>query len=677
VSRAPRWLILAITVSFPSVPVLAATSDPGAQALGTMSLDQLMQMRIETVYGASKYEQKVTQAPASVTILTAQDISRFGYRTLAEALGSIRGLYVSNDRNYSYLGTRGFLRPGDYNSRILLLIDGHRINDGVYDAAYFGREGLVSVDMIERVEFVRGPSSSIYGSSAFFGIVNVVLKRAKDLEGTAVSAAGGSVGARDGTLTIGTVAANGLESTLNASYYESRGHRALYFPEFDPALSADPRASDGGIARDRDGERAYGMTGSIARGGWRLLASFLRRTKDVPTASFDTAFNQDENTTDERSYLDASYETALADTLQLRGRIAYDRYVYHGDYPFDSAQPGDPPDLIVNKDSALGSVLSTEWQVTKGLAGGHTLVGGVEFRDNLRQRQLNYDDVEPRVYAVADDRETRNGGVYLQGEFRLTKQLLLNAGMRYDYYFEGFGGTLNPRVGAIFSPAARTTFKLLYGEAFRAPSAYERFYYQPSDTSRTLGPETIHTYEGVFEQYLGDRDRISLSVYRYIVSDLISQLADDQGALFFGNIARVSAHGAEIEFERKYEQGALVRGSYAWQQTTNPDTGQELTSSPKHVAKLNVAVPVRGWGSLGAELQYQSRVLTLSGAVDRDFTIANLSFETTAGPQGFQFEAGVYNLFAVRYAYPGAEDHTQDSIAQDGRTFRVKVTRRF
>lgn len=266
-SPASQRLIFAIAVAVRFIPACAAEPQPDPQALGAMSLDQLMQMRIDTVYGASKYEQRVTQAPASVTILTAEDFRRFGYRTLADALTSMRGLYVSDDRNYSYLGTRGFLRPGDYNSRILLLIDGHRINDGVYDAAYFGHEGLVSADMIERVEFVRGPSSSIYGSSAFFGIVNVVLKRAQDVAGATISAAGGDLGMREGTVTLGNVTPGGLESTLNASYYESRGHRALYFPEFDPALSGDPRAADGGIALHRDGERAYGLSGSVGQGG--------------------------------------------------------------------------------------------------------------------------------------------------------------------------------------------------------------------------------------------------------------------------------------------------------------------------------------------------------------------------------------------------------------------------
>jgi iron complex outermembrane receptor protein len=389
----------------------------------------------------------------------------------------------------------------------------------------------------------------------------------------------------------------------------------------------------------------------------------------VPTASFDTAFNEPEETIDERGYLDANYDAALAPDLHVLGRLAYDRYTYRGDYPYD--------DLPVNRDDTVASSVSTEWQLTKTLAGGHTLVAGMEFRDNLEQRQLNFDVVEPRVYAVQDDRKTRNGGLYAQGEFRVSDLLLLNAGLRYDYYFESFGGTLNPRLGAIFGPSARTTFKLLYGEAFRAPNAYERFYYAANLNTQTLDPEDIRTYEGVFEQYLGEHDRLSVSLYRYAVDDLITQQVDAAGELYFDNLSRVSARGAEIELERKYDNGMTIRGSYAWQKTRNPDTGEELTASPRHLAKLNFALPIRSWACLGAELQYQGTARTLLGNEADDFTLANVSFQTAPRKDGFQFEAGIYNVFDTRYAYPGAEDHLQDTITQDGRTFRLKVTRRF
>lgn len=97
--------------------------------LGELSIKELMELELGSVYGASRYVQKAARAPASISVLTAQDIRMSGARTLGDVLDGMRGLYVSNDRNYSYLGIRGFQRPNDYNTRMLVLIDGHRMND--------------------------------------------------------------------------------------------------------------------------------------------------------------------------------------------------------------------------------------------------------------------------------------------------------------------------------------------------------------------------------------------------------------------------------------------------------------------------------------------------------------------------------------------------------------------
>ncbi|WP_347272711.1 Plug domain-containing protein [Candidatus Kuenenia sp.] len=133
----------------------------------SMNIEDLMEIEIATVYAASKYKQKVTEAPSSVSIVTVDDIKKYGYRTLADILRSIRGLYVTYDRNYSYLVSMGFLRSGDYNSRYLSMVDGLRLNDAVYDTASIGTEFVLDVDLIDRVEVIRGPGSSLYGSNAF------------------------------------------------------------------------------------------------------------------------------------------------------------------------------------------------------------------------------------------------------------------------------------------------------------------------------------------------------------------------------------------------------------------------------------------------------------------------------------------------------------------------------
>ena len=95
--------------------------------LAKMTIEQLLEVELTST--ASKFAQEVTRAPASVTVVTADEIRVHAYRTLAEILSSVRGLYTTYDRNDAYVGVRGFARPGDYNTRVLLLIDGHRLNE--------------------------------------------------------------------------------------------------------------------------------------------------------------------------------------------------------------------------------------------------------------------------------------------------------------------------------------------------------------------------------------------------------------------------------------------------------------------------------------------------------------------------------------------------------------------
>ena len=166
------------------------------QKLPELSLEELMNLDAGRVYGASERLQPVTEAPASVSFITAEEIKRYGYRTLADILRGVRGMYVSNDRNFSYLGTRGFGKPGDYNSRILLLVNGHRVNDTVYGQAEIGAEFGIDPALFERVEIIRGPASSLYGDSAFFAVVNVITRSGASLDGVSLTVEDGALGTR-------------------------------------------------------------------------------------------------------------------------------------------------------------------------------------------------------------------------------------------------------------------------------------------------------------------------------------------------------------------------------------------------------------------------------------------------------------------------------------------------
>src|ERR1700693_6010658 len=148
------------------------------------------------------------------------------------------------DRLYSYVGVRGFGRLGDWNSRILLLVDGHRINNNVDGHGMLGSEFLVDVDLIERVEIIRGPSSSLYGADAFFAVINVITRKPPQLKGVELSFAPASFGTYQGRASYGGQY-KGVDMLVSGTFYDSQG-QTLFLPEFDSP------AANFGITRNTD-----------------------------------------------------------------------------------------------------------------------------------------------------------------------------------------------------------------------------------------------------------------------------------------------------------------------------------------------------------------------------------------------------------------------------------------
>lgn len=665
---------LAIILAAASTAASPAGAQTPARQLADLSIDELMEIEVESVVGASKYEQKVTRAPASVSVVTADEIRRYGYRTLADALRSLAGIFVSNDRNYEYVGVRGMARPGDYNSRLLLLVDGHRINENLYDSFYVGHDGVVNLDLVERIEVIRGPSSSIYGNSAFLGVVNVVTRRGRQVDGAEVSAEAGSFSTFGGRASYGRQFANDVELLVSGSMLASDGPGELYFPEFDPAVSGDPRASGDGVARGLDGERARRAFGRLSYHGLSVTGALGTRRKDVPTASFETIFGDGrERTDDTRGFLDVSYERDMSDALRVLARGFYDYYRYTGDYPY-AAEAGES---VLNRDEADGHWVGAELQVTRRLAGGHTVVTGAEYRENLSQRQRNF-DVAPRADYLDVDATSRYVGLFAQGEVALSKAFTVNAGLRYDRY-SSFGGTFNPRVGLIYQPRPRSTVKLLFGRAFRAPNEYELHYASEGSAAANpdLRPETIRTYEVAWEQFLPARHRLSVSTYRYDLADLISQTtAPETGVTFYDNLSEVSARGVEVDVTGRYPFGIEAGGSVALQRARS--SGVELSNSPRALASARLGVPIAGdrWFG-GVELRYHGQARTLTGADAPGFTLLNGTLTRHVAGRGLDVSMTFRNLLNARSAYPGAADHLQDTIQQDGRSAHLVLTLRF
>lgn len=652
----------------------AGETAPDGRDLKTLTIEELMEIEVQTVTSTSKYEQKVTEAPSSVTVIKAEEIRKYGYRTLADVLKSIRGFFVTYDRNTSYLGVRGFARPGDNNTRILLMVDGHRMNDNVYDKASIGNEFILDVDLIDRIEISRGPSSSLYGSNAFFAVVNVITRQGKDLNGAEVSGEAASFGTGKGRVSFGKKWQDQSEALVSGTGYDSRGDR-LYFQEYDPSNPFhDPRANNNGIAEYRDGERFSSAFTKWYSQGFTLEGALISRVKDIPTADKGANFNDPGNRrADERAYVDMKYDRSIGQETDVTARVYYDSSAYRGDYVYSG---------IVNRDSSSGMGLGGELQLSTKLYEVHRVMLGAEYEDNRRQDQRNADQ-NPFFQYLNDERSSRTWACYIQDEVTLTSALMLNAGVRYDQTSFS-GSTTNPRIAVIVNPAAGSTVKLLYGSAFRSPNVYELYYQSPASSpsmisNPDLRPEQIKMYELVFEQYLGTGFRATADGYYYKINDLINQTIDAAGNLVFNNIEEVDARGLELELEKRWVSGVSGRLSYALQRATNTRTGDVLTNSPEQLAQLNITVPFvkeRFFASL--EEQYTSDRKTISGKSISDIWLTNLTVLARNTARTVEASVSVYNVFGRDYSNPAPPNLAPlDTVQQDGRALRFKVTYAF
>ena len=635
------------------VPCGMAAQEAEADVLALHSL-------LNTPIDASgKYQQTAREAASSVTIVTHEQIERFGYRTVNDVLQGVSGFYLSNDRNYSYLGARGFSRPTDYNNRILLLIDGHQMSEGIWGSAPL--ELSIDPAYLERVEIVRGPGSALYGTGAIFGVVNLVTRSGASFKGSQAAVLGGSYGQRSVSAAFGRRTDAGADVELSGIVQGSDG-QDLYFPEYDLPETHH------GIAHNLDWERNSLLQMKASRGDWSLNGWWGSRSKAVPTGAYDTQFDsQTTLTIDRYAYAELKYEHALDASKRIRIRGFFDRYAYDGTYAYE----GD--DLVEgSKDESAGSEASLHWDI----GSAQRLTAGLEYHRHLRAKYfiVGTSDGVSVPYEVAS--------AFLEHEFQPTRNLTLLGGVRADHY-STTGGSLTPRAAVLYDPARGTTIKLLYGRAFRAPNLYEARN-QGGDwrLNPSLHAERGYTLELAVQQRMGAGLLGTASTFFYDIDGLIDLTVDPADEKYvYVNRGSYRASGAELGLEARFGAGVLGYGNFTYQHATDELTGERLTNSPAFMVKAGISAPFgqRLGGAL--EGRFESSRVTVYDTRTEAYAVENLHCWFSPGGRGsaerLRLSLRINNLFNASYATPGGVEHLEPAIQQDRRNFSAELRYRF
>ena len=652
------------------------------------------------VTAASRVSELVDDAPASVTVVTQQELRAMGYPTLADALRGIRGLYLSNDTAYDALGVLGFARPGDYGNRVLVLVDGHAANDNYIFSSYIGYDARVDLEDVDRIEVVRGPGSVLYGGSAFFAVINLITKARDDKShgSAAVSAVGeGVTRAR-----AGMYARLGPDAGIWASVAGARSSgRDYFFPDLvgqpDPNR---PGSVYDGNARGLDGFDAGTLSGRLWWKAFTVQWHLTTRDKKLPGILSSTLFaTPGSYYKDTRAFVEARFEPELSKSVHLFSRAHLDLY------NFDSALQAVTP----TQDPAS---YGTEIDRYRGLWGGleqrlvytpndavRLTLGGAYIR-HFRTEQSGDTAVAPVVF---DDKGNagRNdpfsvAAAYANFDVAPSKAFKVSAGARLDYYssLDKFDAraAFNPRVAIVTHPYPKGIVKLIVGKAFRAPSPYELYYASTTQIRpKNLDPEQIYSGELEYSHRFSSAIVGLVTAYASRVAGLIqlNDVATDAGSFsqYQNSDVPVSIYGAEAELRREWRQGFMLSGSFSTSRARYVDAPdlRNVPNSPSFLAAMKGATPL-----IGRQLMLMSRLAFEGPRWDGRFRegdepqgktspglIWDLVFSGELEPLQLRWSVGAYNIANWRYDTVPSVEFTARTVVQSGRTVLASLATRF
>jgi outer membrane receptor for ferrienterochelin and colicins len=685
-------ILMLIVILSASAPSMALAQEQGGD-LTEMSLEDLMNIQVKTVASASRRTQDVSDAPASVTIISSEQIRRYGYRTLAEVLNSVMGFNLTYDRNYYYLGVRGVGLPGDYNARVLLMVDGHRYNEPSNDSFFTGPGLGLDMGDVKKIEIVRGPASALYGQNAMLAIINVVTKGYADGAGSEAQLTLGEPGVT--TLAARTRGRSGkVEYSVNVLGLNREGHHILEYPEFaDPGIvdyDEDGNPDYSGFTVDNDGEEMLAFRSRLAFGNFTLNLFLNDWEKQVPTGSWETNFDTGEEVVNEGyRYLDLKYMSEEEGDFTWWAKATTENYYYEGDFPYaydyvytDPAWRDAPYTIFRDDWDATWHTL--EFQGDYEGISSHRLAFGAKY--TLNRVHMESFEVDPYWLYMNIEPTYHNLSGFVQDEITLSDSASLVLGLNHNIYdedvFKGDVERTNPRVGVILAVGPDTRLKGLYGEAFRVPNTNEFLYNDAGESqlpNSNLEAEVIRTGELILEHDFSSSWSLRSSLYRTSLESLIQaeEVAGPVGTAFqYQNSPDdIISTGVECEIRKFISEDTSGYLSVALQRTENDQTGDKLPNSPEEMVNLGVSVPlVRGEVYLSVDNQYVGEVMTayLDEKVDSYF-LTNATISHNAVASDLEMSLSVYNLFDVAYSHPGTYDHVQTEIPQDGRTLGLNV----
>ncbi len=652
----------------------------------------------ETISIATGTKQTVRRAPSVTSVITAEDIKAMGATNLDEVMESIPGVHVNRSAGsyFSVYTIRGIGSTQTTNPQVLMLQNGIPTS-----SAWRGDRGqsigTPLLENIARIEVIRGPGSALYGADAFSGVINIITKNAATASGTEMGVRVGSFnsqnvwvqhGSRQGALDVAAYLqvgrSDGAGQTLSADA-ATRLNKA-----FGGTSSYAPgQLNTGDQVVDAQLELGYDK--------WRLRTGIKQRSADTgagisyaldPVGSEETRrINADLSWNDDNFAQNWGLGFA-ANYLQQIEDNSYQMYPPGTNFPPYTVSATTPAGI----QALLGPVGTTVRTFTNGMLGtpgrserqfrvsanatytgfaGHNIRLGAGHEDlnmyqvnTVKNFWLRTDGAAALIgvpvptgalidYAALQPHQLPhrrfNNYAYIQDEWNLARDWTLTGGVRSDSYSD-FGNTTNPRLALVWDASLDLTAKLMFGQAFRAPSFNEQYGVNPGgDGNPDIKPERIRTMEAAFSWQAHNSLKLNLNLYRNVMQDAIRPVAKPGGIGFqFTNTGQLHGSGMEVEAVWNAARNLRVTANLALQEMIDETTNTDAGNAPRKHAYARADWRIVDNWMLTSQLDYVADRRRVKGDTRPqvpDYTTFDLILRNTNEKRPWNFAVAARNLF--------------------------------
>lgn len=539
----------------------------------------------EIVVTATRYEEKLTDVPANVTIITEDDIKNSTAKDITDLLRNEAGIFVSDvtgNRRSIAVDMRGFGETGPSNT--LVLVDGRRTNQADLSGVDWSQ---LPLDMVKKIEIIRGARASIlYGDNATGGVVNIITKEYdKPLAGMGLAA--GSFNTIK-TNAYANLASKNLSMFISGNLLKSSGYRDNSETDakdlgmnFNYYLKDNLRLNlSAGYHKDE-----VGLPGALKES--ELNTGISRR---ATTAPLDFANTED-------------YYLKFTPELQFGGNNIFKIAISYRNRSFLSYASGDWGNFTGDSEIKTISISPSLLFKSKIGSAGNTLIAGMDYHrsdNDIINNSLFFGTSSMGIYSL----QKKNYGFYLHDEIRIAKPLIISAGYRYDRAEFRFEPSTPDSVNMsrnLFTAGVNYTFYkksyvyMSYSKGFRYPLLDEIYSFFTNTINTNLKPQSSNTYEFGLRHYFTDTIYSHLNFYRIATkNEIIYNPITYNNANLDGKTSR---NGLEISLSAKAAKWLLLKGGYTYTEAKIKDgsfANKSIPNVPKHKASAEiVATPVK------------------------------------------------------------------------------------